>query len=163
MSKGGQIGVDAAAASKISDAASEFKLPDGALKDLSKLSKEEWLERYGEVYASELKFNRNDPDWDKNPESWWFKEVGRAGGDVPLWMKQHYHIPELDCPPGQDRQQTPLDERPEKPMWAERMNLTGSKQGPQSATIYGHRKEYLPTQKTGSRSMVRKILTTRDV
>jgi hypothetical protein len=35
------------------------------------------------------------------------------------------------------------------------MNLTGSRQGPQSATIYGHRKEYRPAEKTSARSMVR--------
>lgn len=40
------------------------------------------------------------------------------------------------------------------PLWAERMGLSGSRQGPQSATIYGHRSEYKPSQKTEARSMV---------
>lgn len=153
MSQG--IGADALAASKISDAGSEFKLPDLPREELLKLTKEEWMARFGEVYASELRFNSKDPNWAQNPDSWWFQEVGRSG-DAPLWMRQQWHMPELDCPAGQDRQQEPLDSRAQKPMWAERMNMTGSKQGPQSATIYAHRREYLPTQKTGSRSMVRR-------
>lgn len=42
------------------------------------------------------------------------------------------------------------------PLWAERMGLAGSRQGAQSATIYGHRSEYKPSQKTEARSMVRR-------
>jgi len=34
----------------------------------------------------------------------WFQETGRAGGNQPLWMRQHWHMPELDCPPGRDPQ-----------------------------------------------------------
>jgi len=65
-----------------------------------------------------------------------------------------WHIPELDCPPGGDRGSVPIDERDAKPLWAERMGLSGSKQGAQSSTVYGHRREYLPSQKVDARSMV---------
>ena len=41
------------------------------------------------------------------------------------------------------------------PLWAERMNLSGGQQGPQSSTIYGYREEYKPSQKTDARSRVR--------
>jgi len=64
-------------------------------------------------------------------------------------------MPELDCPAGRDRESTPVDQRQTRPLWAERMNLSGGKQGDQSSTIYGHRREYLPTQKVDARSMVR--------
>jgi hypothetical protein len=66
-------------------------------------------------------------------------------------------MPELDCPAGKDPQQQTVDERRaagQTPLWAERMNLAGSKQGPQSRTIYSYREEYKPSQKTEARSMV---------
>ena len=40
------------------------------------------------------------------------------------------------------------------PLWAERLGLAGGRRGEQSATIYGHRAEYRPSQKTDARSMV---------
>ena len=66
-----------------------------------------------------------------------------------------WHLPELDFPAQGDRRTTTIDNDSEKPLWAERMNLRGEVQGPQSATIFGHRQEYLPANKSRARSMVR--------
>lgn len=151
MSKG--VGVDAAAARTVSDALSEFKLPDVPEAERARMSREEWLAKYGDVLESEQWFETRDPDWPSNRSSWWYKSVGRDGPVEPLWMQKEYHLHELDCPASRDPQELPVDERPEAPMWAERMNLAGSRQGPQSATIYGHRKEYRPAEKTSARSM----------
>lgn len=62
---------------------------------------------------------------------------------------------ELDYPTQGDRHTAPVDSREETPLWAERMNLKGEAQGPQSSTIFGHRQEYLPGSKSRARSMVR--------
>lgn len=187
MSK--DIGINPDKARKIQDDGSEFKLPSASRDELRSMSREEWMEKYGEVLASEQYFERKDPNWAQNKSSWWYQEVGRAAEEPPLWMRNQvsstysqyfypnttflssltrlvqltlnihplvplqWHIPDLDCPAGGDRSTTPLDQRPAKPLWAERMNLTGSKQGEQSATIYGHRQEYLPANKASARSM----------
>ena len=45
------------------------------------------MEKYGEVLASEKFFEQKDPNWAQNQASWWYKEVGRAGEDPPLWMR----------------------------------------------------------------------------
>jgi hypothetical protein len=66
-----------------------------------------------------------------------------------------WHLPELDYPAQGDRRTATIDNDTEKPLWAERMNLRGEVQGPQSATIFGHRQEYLPANKSRARSMVR--------
>ncbi|PSC69710.1 DNA-directed RNA polymerase I and III 14 KDA polypeptide [Micractinium conductrix] len=154
MSKGPEI--DAAAARKVADNCSEFKLPKAPEGELKALSREEWMARYGGELQSEQWFDKKAPGWNYDKSSWWFKSVGRDGEAPPLWMRQQWHMPELDCPQGWDPQADTLDERRaagRTPLWAERMNLSGSKQGPQSATIYGHRAEYRPAQKTDARSM----------
>jgi DNA-directed RNA polymerase subunit L len=151
MSK--ELGVNPEAARKIQSDGSEFKLPAASRDELRSMTREEWMEKYGEVLASEEHFERKDPNWAQNQASWWYKEVGRAGAEPPLWMQSQWHIPELDCPPNSDRIATTVDQRSAKPLWAERMNLSGSKQGDQSTTIYGHRQEYLPSHKPNARSM----------
>ncbi|PRW56401.1 dna-directed rna polymerase i and iii 14 kda polypeptide [Chlorella sorokiniana] len=154
MSKGPEI--DAAAARKVADACSEFKLPKASEDELRSMSREQWMQQYGGVLQSEEWFDKKAPAWNYDPESWWFQETGRAGGSQPLWMRQHWHMPELDCPPGRDPQAETVDQRRAEghtPLWAERMNLSGGKQGPQSSTIYGYREEYKPSQKTDARSM----------
>lgn len=35
----------------------------------------------------------------------WFQSVGRDGDNQPLWMRQQWHMPELDCPSGRDPQE----------------------------------------------------------
>eukprot|EP00887_Chlorella_sp_A99_P002611 scaffold6.g2611.t1 len=147
----------AAAARTYTDVGSEFKIPKLSPEERRALSKEQWLEQYGEVPCSEEHFEKQAPRWNYNPDSWWFRSVGRAGGEAPLWMRAEYHLPELDCPPGRDRAAgDTLDARRQRgdvPLWAQRMNLSGSKQGEQSATVYGHRAEYRPSEKTAARSM----------
>lgn len=86
MSKG--VGVDAEQARKISDAGSEFKIPSAPRDELRQLSREEWMARYGGELASEQHFEQKDPNWADNPNSWWHKEVGRAGSEPPLWMRE---------------------------------------------------------------------------
>lgn len=121
------------------------------------MSRQEWMTRYGSVLQSEEWFEGKAPAWNYDQHSWWFKSVGREPGNEPLWMRRQWHMPELDCPGGRDPRETTLDERRaagEVPLWAERLNREGGKQGQQSATIYGHRQEYKPSQKTDARSMV---------
>lgn len=154
MSKGPEI--DAAAARKLADACSEFKLPKASEDELRSLSRDEWMARYGGVLQSEQWFDSKAPEWNYDKNSWWFQSVGRDGDNQPLWMRQQWHMPELDCPSGRDPQEKTVDERAAEgraPLWAERMGLSGSRQGPQSATIYSHRSEYKPSQKTEARSM----------
>lgn len=146
------LGISPAVARKIQGAGSDFKVPSDPPEFIRRLSREEWMEQYGEVLASEEYFEGKDPNWPHNPQSWWYKEVGRAEVEEPLWMRSEYHIPELDCPANKDRHELPLDQRSERPLWAERMGLTGKTPNPQSSTIYGHRREYLPSQKTDARS-----------
>ena len=115
------------------------------------------MRQYGDVHRSEAWFEARTPNWAYDPQSWWYKSTGRAGAEQPLWMRRAWHLPELDCPPGRDRHDATLDERAkrgERPLWAERMNLRGPAQGGQAATVYGHRREYKPTEKTEARSMV---------
>lgn len=140
------------AAKKIVDAGSDFKVPKDPPEYVRSLSKEEWMEEYGEVLASEEYFESRDPKWHQNPQSWWYREVGRAGSEAPLWMRTQWHLPELDCPADGDRHELPPDLRSSRPLWAERMGLTGNPPKPQTTTIYGHRREYLPSQKTDARS-----------
>jgi len=147
------LGVNSEAARKIQSDGSEFKLPDASRDELRSMTREEWMEKYGEILANEEHFERKNPNWAQNHASWWYKEVGRAGIEPPLWMQSQWHIPELDFSADGDRIATPVDKRPNKPLWAERMNLSGSKQGDQSTTIYGHRQEYLPSHKVNARSM----------
>lgn len=154
MSKGPEI--DAAAARKVADACSEFKLPKASENELRSLSRQEWMERYGTVLQSEEWFDKKSPAWNYDRNSWWYQSVGREEGNEPLWMRHQWHMPELDCPPGRDTQQQTVDERRvqgQTPLWAERMNLTGGRQGEQSSTIYGYRAEYKPSEKTDARSM----------
>ena len=119
------------------------------------------MRRYGEVHQSEAFFEKKTPRWNYNPDSWWYHCVGRENGKDPLWMRREWHLPELDCPPGKDRHRETIDDRRRgsdtPPLWAQRMNLSGNFQGNQSATIYGHRREYKPTEKTDARSMVREL------
>jgi DNA-directed RNA polymerase subunit L len=147
------IGVDPEAARKIQSDGSEFKLPGASRDELRSMTREEWMEKYGDILASEERFERKNPNWAQNQASWWYKEVGRAGTEPPLWMQSQWHIPELNFSANGDRIATTVDQRPTKPLWAERMNLSGSKQGDQSTTIYGHRQEYLPSHKANARSM----------
>ncbi|KAI3428326.1 hypothetical protein D9Q98_006706 [Chlorella vulgaris] len=154
MSKAAEV--DSAVARKVVDACSEFKLPKASEDELRSMSRQEWMERFGGVLQSEQWFESKAPGWNYDQNSWWFQEVGRAEGQQPLWMQSQWHMPELDCPAGRDPQQQTVDERRaagQTPLWAERMNLTGSKQGPQSRTIYSYREEYKPSQKTEARSM----------
>lgn len=151
MSK--NVGINVEAARKIYDSGSEFKLPDASRDELRSMSKKEWMEKYGEVLASEQRFEKKHADWVfEHSDSWWYKAVDRSGNTPPLWMQESWHFPELDCPAGRDRHETPVDSRGEKPLWAEQMNLRGSKQGYQMKTIYGHRAEYKPAEKTFARS-----------
>lgn len=117
------------------------------------MDRQQWMEQFGEVHSSEQWFEQRDPDWAANPDSWWFRMAGRGGAQQPLWMQREWRMAHLDCPPGGDRHTEPLDDRAERPLWAERMNLSGS-QGKQASTIYSHRREYTPTEKTDARSMV---------
>lgn len=154
MSKGPEV--DAAAARKVADACSEFKLPKASEDELKSLTREQWMAQYGGVLQSEEWFEGKAPGWNYDKNSWWFQSVGRGGSNQPLWMQQQWHMPDLDCPTGRDPQTKTVDARCAEghtPLWAERMNLTGSRQGQQSTTIYGHRSEYLPSQKTEARSM----------
>ena len=121
------------------------------------MSRQEWMARYGSVLQSEEWFEGKAPAWNYDQHSWWFQSVGRQPGTEPLWMRRQWHMPELDCPGGRDPREQTLDERRaagEVPLWAERLNHEGATQGKQSATIYGHRQEYKPSQKTEARSMV---------
>lgn len=98
MSNGGNIGVNAEAASKILDSGSEFKLPEASRDDLRAMSREEWMDKFGEVYASEQHFEAKDPNWAENERSWWYQESGRAGDEPPLWMRKQVtntHLPYL--------------------------------------------------------------------
>jgi DNA-directed RNA polymerase subunit L len=153
----GQAGIDSSKARIISDACSDFKLPDVSAHELATMDHAAWMAKFGDTLSSERYFESRDPNWQQNPNSWWFKSVERSTADgqqqQPLWMRQEYRMPELDCPQGADRHSAPLDSRPDKPKWAERMGRTGSKLGPQSSTIYGYRREYKPTEKTSARSM----------
>lgn len=151
---GTRIGIDPLKARAINDACSDFSLPKAPRAELMALSHEEWMAQYGDTLSSEQYFESREPNWQQNRDSWWYKSVGRSGKEQPpLWMQSEWRSPELDCPPGKDREELPVDQRPDKPIWAERMGLSGSKLGPQSTTIYGHRKEYKPTEKTAARSM----------
>jgi DNA-directed RNA polymerase subunit L len=147
------VGVNPDAARKIQDDGSDFTLPKASRDELRTMSRDEWMSKYGAVLASEEHFERRDPNWAANPQSWWFAQVGRDGDAPPLWMRPEFHLADLDCPPGRDRAAEPLDTRASKPLWAERMGLTGTRQGAQSSTIYGHRREYLPAHKAAARSM----------
>jgi len=82
---------------------------------------------------------------------WWFAPLLPPA--CPGWIAV-LTAPHLTPPP---HWQTVDQRRAEghTPLWAERMNLSGGKQGPQSSTIYGYREEYKPSQKTDARSMVR--------
>ena len=155
MSKSSGVGIDSEAARRIRDDGSEFKLPGAPREELRQLTREEWLRRFGDVLTSERHFEDQDPNWAQNPSSWWYKETGRGGPDPPLWMRPSWHLPDLDCRPTGDRCTAPIDQRhqEQQPLWAERMGLTGGKQGHQSATIYGHRREYCPAHKTDARSL----------
>lgn len=121
------------------------------------MSREEWMQSFGAPLASESWFYSHRPGWYDDPNSRWMQDCGREGGKEPLWMRREWHMPELDCPPGRDRADRTLDERKragEVPLWAQRMNLSGGRQGDQCATIYGLRAMYKPTEKTDARSMV---------
>ena len=87
MSK--DIGINPDKARKIQDEGSDFKVPSASRDELRSMSREEWMEKYGDVLASEEHFEAKDPNWAKNPSSWWYKEVGRAGEEPPLWMRDH--------------------------------------------------------------------------
>lgn len=147
--------------SYIEDGGSHVEVPKVPRDEMTQLTREEWLERYGDVLQSEEKYLARDPNWVTNTSSWWYKTTGRDGPEPPLWMKEEWHLPELDFQPGADRHTSTVDCRAardddgseERPLWAERMNRTGDKQGPSSATIFGHRREYLPASKSGARSM----------
>ncbi len=93
MSKGSDIGINSEAARKIQDAGSEFKLPGASREELRGMTREEWMEKYGDVLASEQFFQDKDPKWVEDQQSWWYKEVGRAGQDPPLWMKKQVRFP----------------------------------------------------------------------
>ena len=83
-----KVGVDPDQARKLDDAGSEFKLPDASRDELRGMSREEWMRRFGDVLASEQHFEGLDPGWQSNPQSWWYREVGRAGEEPPLWMRK---------------------------------------------------------------------------
>lgn len=157
MSKASGVGIDSEAARKIRDDGSEFKLPSAPREQLRQMSQEEWMNKYGDVIANERYFEAKDPNWPRNPNSWWNREVGRDGqaGAPPLWLQPSWHIPDLDCPVDGDRHTVPVDQRSgeDRPLWAERMGLKGNRIGAQSATIFGHRNEYLPALKSQARSM----------
>ncbi|GAB4821903.1 hypothetical protein N2152v2_008949 [Parachlorella kessleri] len=157
------VGVNAEEARKYSDVGTEFKVPKAPRAERLQLSRKQWMEQYGTLQASEEWFEARQPrimsqDTYRGQEEGrpWYCAVGRDHGKTPLWMQQQWHMPELDCPQGRDRHSQTIDERVAEgnvPLWAERMNLTGNKQGKQSSTIYGHREEYKPAQKTDARSM----------
>ncbi len=142
-------------ADSIEDGGSHFVVPSVSQKDMSTMTREEWMQQYGDVLSSEIHYLKRDPDWDRNKKSWWYAMTGRDGEEPPLWMQEEWHRAELDYRVGGDRHTAPVDAREEKPLWAERMNLDGEKQGPQSSTVFGHRQEYLPAHKSRARSMVR--------
>jgi DNA-directed RNA polymerase subunit L len=131
---------------------SHFDVPKSEARP-SAMTKEEWLEKYGSVLQSERHYLERDPEWATNPTSWWYRTTGRANESPPLWMRDQWHISELDYVEGGDRYMTTIDQRRDEHLWAERMNLTGQAQGAPSSTIFGHRKEYLPASKSVSRSM----------
>ena len=145
--------------SQIEDGGSHFNVPKVPKQVMSAMTKDEWMREFGDVLYSEKYYSERDPDWARDKKSWWYKMTGRDGEDPPLWMQQEWHLADLDYRAGGDRFTSPIDSRmneegsPGKPLWAERMNLTGEKQGPQSSTIYGHRQEYLPANKSGARSL----------
>ncbi|KAI8105728.1 hypothetical protein M9434_000310 [Picochlorum sp. BPE23] len=140
-------------ADSIEDGGSHFVVPHISQKDMSTMTREEWMHQYGDVLSSETHYLKRDPDWDRNKKSWWYAMTGRDGEEPPLWMQEEWHKAELDYRVGGDRHAAPVDAREEKPLWAERMNLDGEKQGPQSSTVFGHRQEYLPAHKSRARSM----------
>ena len=108
---------------------------------------------YGTVLQSELHYLARDPDWARNPASWWYQATGRVGESPPLWMQDEWHMAELDYKDGGDRYTTTIDRRQPDNLWTERMNLNEEAQGGPSSTIYGHRQEYQPAAKSVSRSM----------
>ena len=143
--------------SQIEDGGSHAVVPKVAQADMAAMTEEEWMATYGDVLQSELRYLERDPEWAENRSSWWYRTTGRDGPEPPLWMRESWHMPDLDFQSGADRHMSTVDSRcedgGERPLWAERMNLSGEKQGPSSATIFGHRREYLPANKSGARSM----------
>lgn len=139
----------------IEDAGSHAAVPKVPRADMVGLTEEAWMSLYGDVVQSERRYLDRDPDWANTTSSWWYRMTGRDGTEPPLWMRESWHMPELDFQRGADRHAATVDSRgeEEKPLWAERMNLSGERQGPSSATIFGHRREYLPASKSGARSM----------
>jgi DNA-directed RNA polymerase subunit L len=119
----------------------------------SSMTKEAWMAAYGTVLQSELHYLARDPDWATDPTSWWYRATGRAGESPPLWMRDEWHMADLDYKDGGDRHTTTVDQRQAENLWTERMNLNGEAQGGPSSTIYGHRQEYQPAAKSVSRSM----------
>lgn len=139
----------------IEEGGSHHNVPKVPPTAVSGMTKKEWLREYGSTLSSERHFLERDPNWVQDKKSWWYRVTGRGGEEPPLWMQEEWHIPELDFPAQGDRRATTIDvaQDSEKPLWAERMNLRGEVQGPQSATIFGHRQEYLPANKSRARSM----------
>ena len=129
-----------------------FDVPKPEAKP-SSMTKEEWMATYGTVLQSELHYLARDPDWARNPASWWYQATGRVGESPPLWMQDEWHMAELDYKDGGDRYTTTIDRRQPDNLWTERMNLNEEAQGGPSSTIYGHRQEYQPAAKSVSRSM----------
>ena len=151
-SGGSSPGAVANAHPNIEGAGSAFDVPKPEASP-SSMTKEAWLEKYGTVLQSELHYLARDPDWVRDPTSWWRRATGRANESPPLWMQDEWHMAELDYKDGGDRYTTTIDQRKDENLWTERMNLTDEAQGGPSSTIYGHRQEYLPAAKTVSRSM----------
>ncbi|KAL6776233.1 hypothetical protein ACKKBG_A20330 [Auxenochlorella protothecoides x Auxenochlorella symbiontica] len=138
---------------KVDDAGSDAILPSEAPADLRQMTEEKWMAKYGTTLANQLDFQSRHPNWHTDTDSWWYKSVGRSSGQQPLWLSDGYHFPELDGPPDATREDKPLHERAELPLWAERVGLRGGAAPRQSASIYGHRAEYLPAQTSGPATM----------
>ncbi len=150
-----KVGADPDAARRINGAGSDFRVPGEPRAELAAMPPAAWAAAHGETLASERRLAAADPDWPSNPDSWWAREAGRAGAAPPIWLRREWHLPELDSPAGGDRAAAPLDARPpaERPLWAARMGLAGPPLPPQSATVFGHRAEYLPAHQAAAPSM----------
>lgn len=75
-------------AAAIEEGGSHFNVPKASRKDMSSMTKDEWMRQYGDVLYSEMYFLKRDPEWAENAASWWYRLTGRDGEEPPLWMQE---------------------------------------------------------------------------